>query len=84
MATKKTNISELEQQYLEAEKNFKALREQFETAKREEEEARRAKLEVEQQQRYEAIVDAYEKFEKLKTEYVNDYGYFYWKHGLWF
>ena len=84
MATKKINIEELEQQCLEAEKNFKLLREQFEAAKKEEEEARQAKLEAEKQQRYNDVIDAYRKFTELKDAYVNDYGYFYSKYALWF
>ena len=84
MATKKINISELEQQCLEAENNFKLLREQFEAAKREEEEAKQAKLEAEKQKRYDDVVEAYERFAKLKSAYVDDYGYFYAKHTIWF
>ena len=91
MATKKTNVEELEQQYLEAEKNFNLLREQFEAAKREEEEVKKAKLAEEKQKRYGAVMDAYEEFEKLKTEYINDYGCFSFesttssgdRHGLY-
>lgn len=84
MTTKKINIEELERQCLEAEKNFKLLREQFETAKKEEEEAKQAKLEAEKQKRCDEVIDAYKKFEALKTAYVDDYGYFSWKHVLWF
>lgn len=76
MATKKTSIADLEQQYLEAEKNFHLRREQFEAAKKEEEEVKRVKLAEEKQKRYGAVMDAYEEFEKLKTEYINDYGCF--------
>ena len=73
---KKLDIKELEKQYLEAEKTFKMLKEQFDEAKKEEEEAKKAKLEAEKQKRYDAILDAYKEFEKLRSEYVDDYGYF--------
>lgn len=73
---KKLNIEELEKQCLEAEKNFKKLKEQFNEAKKAEKEAKKAKLEAEKQARYDAVVDAYKKFEDLKTKYVDDYGYF--------
>ena len=76
MATKKTNIEELKQQCLEAENNFKLLREQLEAAKKEEEEAKKAKHEAEKQKRYDAVIDAYENFLELKNKYVEDYGYF--------
>jgi hypothetical protein len=79
MATKKTNIEELEQQCLEAEKNFQALHEQLILAKKEEEEAKRVKLEAERKARYKEVVDAYENFEKLRSEYVDDYGCFTFK-----
>lgn len=79
MATKKTNISELEQQYIEAEKNFKFLREQLEAAKREEEVEKKAKLEAEKQKRYDEVVDAYKKFDRLKSEYIDNYGAFVFK-----
>ena len=84
MTTKKINIGELEQQCLEAEKNFKLIRDQLEAAKKEEEESKRVKLEAEKQQRYNDVIDAYRKFTELKDAYVNDYGYFYSKYVLWF
>ena len=73
--TKKVKLKELEQQCLEAEKAFKALQEQLEQAKKEEEEAKKAKLEAEKQQRYDEIVEAFKQFERLKSEYISDYGY---------
>lgn len=73
---KKLTIEELEKQCLEAEKNFKILREQFTQAKKEEEEANKAKLEAEKQARYDEIITVYKHFEKLRSEYVDDYGYF--------
>lgn len=73
---KKLTIEELEKQCLEAEKNFKTLHEQLTQAKKEEEEAKKAKLEAERESRYNAVLDAYKRFEKLRTEYVDDYGYF--------
>lgn len=79
MVNKKINIAELEKQCLEAEKISKTLREQFEAAKKEEEEAKKVKLEAEKQKRYDAVVDAYNKFETLRTKFVDDYGSFTFK-----
>ena len=76
MATKKVNIEELEQQFFEAEKTYRFLYEQLEKAKKEEEDAKKEKLKAEKQKRYDAVVDAYNKFEKLRIAYVDDYGYF--------
>lgn len=76
---KKPTITELEKQYLEAEKNFKKLKEQFDQAKKEEEEAKKARLEAQRQDRYDEIITVYKHFEKLRSEYVNDYGYFTFK-----
>ena len=76
---KELSIEELEKQCLEAEKNFKTLREQYAQAKKAEEEEQRAKLEAERQKRYDAVVNAYEKFEELRTKYVDDYGSFTFK-----
>ncbi len=74
MATKKTNISELEQQCLEAKKNFELLQKQLEVAKKEEEEEKRAKLEAEKATRKKEIDDAFETYKKLLTAYMDDYG----------
>ena len=79
MPTKKTNIQDLEQQYLEAKKNFEFLQEQFEEAKKKEEEEKQNKLAAEKPDRYEAVVEAYKRFEELRCEYVRDYGYFTFK-----
>ena len=79
MATKKIDIAELEKQCLEAEKISKTLREQFEAAKKEEEEEKRAKLEAEKQKRYDAVIDAYNRFADLKSKFVDDYGSFMFK-----
>ena len=76
MATKKLSIEELEKQYLEAEKNWKTLHDQFVQAKKEEEAAQRAKLAAEKDARYKEVIDAYENFEELRSKYVNDYGRF--------
>lgn len=73
---KKINIEELEKQCLEAEENFKSLYEQLTQAKKEEEEARLAKLKAEKQARYDEIITVYKHFEKLRSEYVEDYGFF--------
>lgn len=77
MSTKKNlTIEELEEQYLKAEENFKAAREQLTQAKKEEEEIKKAKLAEEKQTRYDEIMAAYKHFEKLRSAYVDDYGYF--------
>lgn len=47
-----------------------------EKKKIEEAEAKKAKLEAEKQARYDEIMTAYKHFEKLRSEYVDDYGYF--------
>ena len=73
---KKLTIEELEKQYLDAEKNYKQLKEKFDQAKKEEEDAKKAKLEAEKQARYDEIITVYKHFEKLRSEYVDDYGYF--------
>lgn len=80
-AKKEFNIEELEKQYLEAEKNFNVLRDQLLQAKKEEEEKKKAKLEAEKEIRYKGVVDAYKRFEKLRENYINDYGYFAFKTG---
>lgn len=77
MANKKElTLKELEAQCLEAEKIFKKLHEQLDQARKEEAEIKKQKLEAEREARYKAVVDAYKTFEKLRSEYVNDYGYF--------
>lgn len=73
---KKFTIKELEKQYLEAEKNFKDIQDKLAQAKKEEEETKKAKLAAEKQDRYDEIVAAYKHFEKLRDQYVDDYGYF--------
>lgn len=80
MVTKKVNIEELEQQRLEAEKNFKTLHEKLVQAKKEEEEAKKAKLAAEKEARYKEVINAYENFEELRMKYVNDYGQFTFEH----
>ena len=76
MATKKIDINELERQCLEAEEHSKLLRKQFETAKKEEEEKKKAKLAAERETRYDEVMDAYNKFEELRSKFVDDYGRF--------
>ena len=76
MATKKTNIEELEKQYIEAEKNFKTLQEQLAQAKKEEEEAKKTKLAAEKEARYKEVIDAYENYEELRNKFADDYGFF--------
>ena len=80
MATKKEfNIEDLRNQCLEAEKTFKELDKQLRAAEKAEEEAKKAKLEAEKELRHKAVVDAYKRFEKLKTDFIKDYGYFSFK-----
>ena len=43
--------------------------------KREEEERKQAELKAERDARYKEVVDAYEKFEELRTNYIRDYGH---------
>ena len=77
MATKKEyTIEELEQQYLEAEKNYNLVRNKLEAAKKEEEEIKKAKLTAEKEVRYKEVIDAYDNFEELKNKFVEDYGAF--------
>jgi hypothetical protein len=73
---KKLTVDELEKKYLEAEKVFQDLKEQFILAKKEEEESKQAKLMAEKGARYKEVIDAYENFEELRSKYVDDYGYF--------
>ena len=42
----------------------------------EDERVKKAKLEAEKQKRYDQIVEAYKKFENLRSEFINDYGKF--------
>lgn len=44
--------------------------------KAEEEAAKKAKLEAEKKKRYDEVIDAYKRFEELRTKYVDDYGCF--------
>lgn len=66
---KKFTIEELQAQY-------DALGAELEARKKAEAEEINAKLIAEQEARYKEVVQAYKNFEKLKTEYVDDYGYF--------
>jgi hypothetical protein len=66
---KKTTIAELEAKY-------KALGEEIEIRKKAEAEERNAKLKAEKDSRYNEVIEAYKKFEKLRGQYVDDYGYF--------
>ena len=75
----KFNIEELEQQCIEAESTFKALRNKLIKAKKDEEETKRAKLRAEKESRYKEVIDAYDNFEELRTKYVEDYGSFTFK-----
>ena len=70
------DINELEQQCIEAEKLYQELKAQYDAAKKAEEEAKKAKLAEEKTARYDAVVNAYYDFEKLKDEYIKDYGFF--------
>ena len=62
-------IEELEAEYL-------ALGEELRQRKQAEKEEREAKLKAEKDARYEEVIDAYENFEKLRSKFVDDYGYF--------
>ena len=64
-----TTIEELQAQY-------DALGAELEARKKAAAEERNAKLRAEKDARYKEVIDAYEKFEKLRTAYVDDYGYF--------
>lgn len=69
METKKLTIEELKAQY-------EALGKQIQEQERAEKAAREAKLKAEMEDRYNEVIDAYKRFEKLRTAYVDDYGYF--------
>ena len=45
----------------------------------EEEKTKKTKLEAEKQKRYDEVVDVYKQFDKLKSEYIDDYGSFVFK-----
>ena len=66
---KKLTIEELEAKY-------KAIGEELEARKKAEAEERNAKLRAEKDARYNEVIDAYKHFEKLRSDYVEDYGYF--------
>lgn len=75
MATKKEfTIEELEAQY-------KALGEELEARKKAEKEEREAKLAAEKDARYKEVIDAYEKYEKLRNKYTYDYGVFFFSRS---
>lgn len=69
MAKKDYTIEELQAQY-------DALGAELESRKKAAEEERMAKLLAEKTARYDAVVEAYDRFEKLRSEYVEDYGKF--------
>ena len=60
----------------ELEATYKALGEELEARKKAEAEERNAKLKAEKDARYKEVIDAYKQFEKLRSNYVDDYGYF--------
>lgn len=66
---KKLTIEELEAKY-------KALGEELEARKKIEAEERNAKLRAEKDVRYKEVIHAYENFEELRSNFVDDYGYF--------
>lgn len=72
METKKLTIEELKAQY-------EALGKQIQEQERAEKAAREAKLKAEMKDRYNEVIDAYKRFEKLRTAYVDDYGSFTFK-----
>ena len=81
MATKKMNIEELKQQCLEAEKNFKFLREQLEEAEKKEEEEKKAKLANERESRKKEVDEAIANCKSLLRAYMNDYGAYSWTYN---
>ena len=66
---KKLTIEELEAKY-------KALGEELEARKKKEAKERNEKLRAERDVRYKEVICAYEKFEELRSKFVDDYGYF--------
>ena len=70
MATKREfTIEELQAQY-------EALGAELEARKKAEAEERNAKFRAEMDERYKEVVDAYDRFEELRSKFVEDYGYF--------
>lgn len=76
MSDKKSNIEELEEQYLEAEMNLDAIKEKLDKAKKEEEEARQERLRATKEARKKELDEAFEKWDKLRKEFIRDYGYY--------
>jgi len=76
MSDKNFNIEELEQQCLEAEKNLKTLHEQLNAAKQEEEKTKQEKLKAEKEARKKELDEAFNRYCKLKQDFLKDYGYY--------
>jgi predicted nucleic acid-binding Zn-ribbon protein len=74
MSNKKFNIEELEKQYLETEMHLEDIREQLNKAKKKEEEMKQEKLRVEKEARKKELDEAFEKWDKLRKEFIRDYG----------
>lgn len=75
MSTKKEyTIEELEAQYKIAEEKTKALKQQIEQKKKEEEELKEAQLALEKEARKKEVDDAIVKCKTLIKEYMHDYG----------
>lgn len=76
MSDKKMNAKELELECLKAEETLKALHEQLDKAKKEEEEIKQEKLRAEKEVRQKELDEAFEKWDKLRKEFIRDYGYY--------
>ena len=75
MSTKKEyTIEELEAQYKLAEEKRNCLKQQIEQKKKEEEDLRQAQLALQKDARKKEVDDALEKYKKLLTAYIDDYG----------
>lgn len=71
---KEYTIEELEAQYRAGEESQRALKEQIEQKKNEEEEIRRAKLSLEKCDRKKELDEAFERYKRLLHAYMDDYG----------
>ena len=76
MSENKITIEELQKQRDEAKKVFELLDSEFEAAKQEAEDRRKAEFALQKADRQKEVVDAYNKFNKLLKDFINDYDYF--------
>ena len=84
MKNEEKTLEELQVELETAKKAYELIQKMYAKKEAEEEKTKREKLAAEKQKRYDEVVEAYEKFAKLKAAYVDDYGYFYEKHVIWF